>query len=114
MLERVLALALLVGTLAGAAPARAGIEPDGSEEQAGFGVVCGFSHRAKDDPIVFPDRPGMAHSHDFIGNRRTNAFSTYEDMVGNPSTCDRSAAHRPRPRRRAWPCPPRASRRSSG
>jgi len=90
VLKQVLALTLLVGTLAGASPASAGIEPDGSEEQAGFGVVCGFSHRAKDDPIVFPDRPGMAHSHDFIGNRRTNAFSTYEDMVGNPSTCDRA------------------------
>jgi len=89
VLERVLALALLVGTLAGASPARASIEPEGGSEQGNFGVACEFSHRAKDDPIVHPGRPGAAHSHEFIGNRRTNAYSTYDDMVGNPSTCDR-------------------------
>lgn len=91
VIERVLALTLLVGSLAGAAaPAPPGVEPQGGSDSQGFGVDCTFSHRAEDDPIVHPGHAGMAHSHDFIGNRRTDASSTYEDMVGNPSTCDRS------------------------
>jgi hypothetical protein len=47
------------------------------EKGASFAVRCDFSHRASDDPIVHPGDPGAAHSHDFFGNRSTDAFSTY-------------------------------------
>jgi hypothetical protein len=53
-----------------------------------FSVRCRFSHQAPDDPIVHPGHSGMAHSHDFFGNRSTNAASTYESMVQAPTSCD--------------------------
>ena len=53
-----------------------------------FLTSCDFSHRAKDDPIVHPGHAGMAHSHDFIGNRSTSADSTYESLRAAGSTCD--------------------------
>ena len=37
---------------------------------------CTFSHRAPDDPIVYPAQPGASHDHTFLGNKTTNAFST--------------------------------------
>ena len=67
-----------------------GVDVEDPVERGGFRVSCEFSHRAPDDPIVHPGHEGMAHSHDFFGNRRTDAHSTYDDMVGNPSSCDRS------------------------
>jgi hypothetical protein len=48
---------------------------------------CGFSHRAPDDPIVKPGLPGAAHSHDFFGNRSTNAFSTASTLRAKTTTC---------------------------
>jgi hypothetical protein len=42
-----------------------------------FSVLCDFSHRNNDDPIVYPGKKGAAHRHDFIGNRTTNHNSTY-------------------------------------
>lgn len=56
-----------------------------------FVSPCGFSHRASDDPIVFPGRPGAAHSHDFFGNRSTNAHSTRSSLLGQSTTCRRSS-----------------------
>src|SRR5438128_12610277 len=38
---------------------------------------CAFSHRAPDDPIVFPGKPGLSHDHSFVGNESTDAFSTF-------------------------------------
>lgn len=73
-------LALLI-TLGGAAvPASA----DVSE----FIVRCPFSHRARNDPIVFPGQPGAAHRHDFFGNRSTNASSTYRSLRRGRTTCE--------------------------
>ena len=40
--------------------------PQGNQPQ--FLVECAFSHAAQDDPIVFPDQPGMSHLHVFFGN----------------------------------------------
>lgn len=42
---------------------------------------------APDDPIVHPGEPGGSHLHDFLCNRETTAFSTYEQMVAAPSAC---------------------------
>ena len=52
-----------------------------------FSVLCDFSHQSFDDPIVFPGEPGAAHLHQFGGNSTTNALSTYQDMVGRPTSC---------------------------
>src|SRR5215218_9263245 len=80
----------LVAVLAGAAAVGAGLavaaaaEPASGELRRGglrggpgyFAVVCGFSHRNQDDPIVFPRRRGRSHDHTYFGNTSTNAFST--------------------------------------
>jgi len=50
---------------------------------------CRFSHRATDDPIVFPNAPGASHDHSFVGNRTTNAFSTLDSLLAGGTTCRR-------------------------
>ena len=71
-----LALMLIVGVAAAAAcvvtlmlwkaPAASGQE-EPSPTGANFVVRCGFSHRAKVDPIVTPGGTAF-HMHDFFGN----------------------------------------------
>jgi Domain of unknown function (DUF1996) len=56
-----------------------------------FVETCRFSHRAPDDPIVFPGEAGASHDHTFVGNRTTNAFSTYESLRAGATTCMRPA-----------------------
>lgn len=56
-------------------------------DKAGWSVRCEFSHSAKDDPIVAPAQPGATHLHDFLGNKTTNAFRTYESLLGGSTTC---------------------------
>jgi len=58
-------------------------------DEPSFGVRCDFSHRSKDDPIVYPGKKGAAHSHDFFGNRSTNHNSTYESLLKASTTCTR-------------------------
>jgi hypothetical protein len=50
---------------------------------------CRFSHQAPDDPIVFPANPGASHQHTFVGNRTTNAFSSYGTLRSGGTTCRR-------------------------
>jgi hypothetical protein len=58
----------------------------------GWLLECKYSHTAKDDPIVHPNMPGMAHNHDFFGNATTNANSTITSMLASTSTtCDTAA-----------------------
>ncbi|SFD72249.1 protein of unknown function [Actinopolyspora alba] len=45
-----------------------------------FQVDCSFSHRAKDDPIVFPGESGTSHDHTFPGNTGTDAESTTDSL----------------------------------
>ncbi len=63
------------------APARAE-SPSGQ-----FWVRCGYSHSAMDDPIVFPNQPGLSHLHDFFGNKTTDAASTGTSMLAGATTC---------------------------
>ncbi len=53
-----------------------------------FRTVCGFSHMAFDDPIVYPGQPGRSHLHTFFGNTGVNGNSTASSILntGN-STC---------------------------
>jgi hypothetical protein len=53
-----------------------------------FRISCGFSHMSFDDPIVFPNQPGMAHLHSFFGNTDVDAYSTAESIrTSGNSTC---------------------------
>jgi hypothetical protein len=52
---------------------------------------CRFSHRAPDDPIVFPGQAGASHDHSFVGNRTTNALSTFGSLRSGATTCMRAA-----------------------
>lgn len=85
----VLGLAVaLVGFLASARAAP--ITPYiSSDHGASFAVRCDFSHRSSDDPIVHPNMPGMAHSHDFFGNVSTASGSTGESLRAAGTTCSR-------------------------
>jgi Domain of unknown function (DUF1996) len=60
-----------------------------------FVADCAFSHRAADDPIVFHGMPGWSHSHEFFGNRSTDASSTLRSLRRSAGNClpadDRSA-----------------------
>jgi hypothetical protein len=66
-------------------------DPAGTPQEINFLTVCRFSHRAADDPIVFPGVPGASHSHDFFGNRTTNAASTYDSLrAADTTSCNRT------------------------
>lgn len=54
-----------------------------------FAVVCTFSHARNDDPVVYPNRPGASHRHDFFGNTELDAYSTGDSMLGQGTTCSR-------------------------
>jgi Domain of unknown function (DUF1996) len=77
--------------------ALAGDEPDGRDVSradlrgVNFVETCRFSHSAPDDPIVFPGKAGASHDHTFVGNRSTNASSTYESLRASRTTCTRRA-----------------------
>ena len=54
-----------------------------------FVESCRFSHQAPDDPIVFPGKPGASHQPTFVGNRTTNAHSTFGSLRSGRTTCMR-------------------------
>ena len=56
-----------------------------------FVADCSYDHRLSDDPIVRPAQPGASHSHDFFGNKSTDAFSTYASLRASTATCSRLA-----------------------
>ncbi|MEA2472621.1 MAG: hypothetical protein QOE06_536 [Thermoleophilaceae bacterium] len=80
----VLAVCAAVAALSTLALAPSGAEPIRLPE---FVANCTLSHRAPDDPIVFPGRPGAAHMHDFYGNRSTRASSTATSLRRGKTTC---------------------------
>jgi hypothetical protein len=64
--------------------------PTGAPDVVGaFRFLCGPSHYAYADPIVFPgDKTGKAHLHMFFGNTQTNEDSTYDSLrKAGDSTC---------------------------
>jgi len=80
----VLVLSVLAHASADAAPAAPTSFPGGPN----FVLECRFSHRSNDDPIKYPNEPGLSHNHTFIGNVTTNAASTPVSLLGAKSTCD--------------------------
>lgn len=67
----------------------AGDRPTAELRGVNFVGNCGFSHRAPDDPIVAPNRPGASHDHSFVGNTTTNASSTLRTLRAGSTTCRR-------------------------
>ncbi len=53
-----------------------------------FAIICSFSHRNNDDPIVFPGQPGRSHNHTYVGNRSVHAFTTAATLRGGDTTCE--------------------------
>ena len=64
--------------------------PADPSKEVNFLSVCRYSHRGKDDPIVFPDQPGQSHSHDFFANDTTAANSTLGSLRAGTTSCRRS------------------------
>lgn len=61
-------------------------------QQINFLAHCRFSHRAPDDPIVYPGQPGRSHDHSFFGNTSTDAFSTLASLrAAKKTTCTRKS-----------------------
>jgi len=73
----------LIALTAGlSAPGAGGAAPSaGSTQGARFVTRCTYSHTLSDDPIVHPNQPGASHSHDFFGNKTTDAFSTLASLT---------------------------------
>lgn len=101
MKKRIVTHSLLIGLIAAAAL----ILPDGTifavrpsarqpaslqrgDDFGEFVAFCPLSHRAPDDPIVFPNLSGAAHLHDFLGNVSTGATSTAQTLLSSGTTCD--------------------------
>ena len=77
---------------AGKQPGLSG-DPDvtrGDLRGVNFVENCRFSHSGPDDPIVFPGKAGASHDHTFVGNRSTNASSTYASLRKSPTSCRRA------------------------
>jgi hypothetical protein len=55
--------------------------------RARFVARCMYSHTLTDDPIVKPNQPGASHSHDFFGNKTTDAASTLASLSRGGTTC---------------------------
>jgi Domain of unknown function (DUF1996) len=83
LLSAVAVATVTVLAVLGTAPAASAASAD---HGASFSVRCDFSHRASDDPIVYPGKPGASHSHAFFGNESTDAFSTYRSMLKKGKT----------------------------
>jgi uncharacterized protein DUF1996 len=53
-----------------------------------FAILCGFSHRNQDDPIVFFGQGNRSHDHTYFGNTSTDAFSTPASLrAAGQTTC---------------------------
>ena len=89
-----IAAAAVLGPAAFAGKPKTGDEGSGISRADLVGVNfvenCRYSHQAPDDPIVFPGQPGLSHQHTFVGNRTTNAFSSFGSLRSSGTTCLRS------------------------
>lgn len=58
-------------------------------DEGAFRFSCTPSHLAYDDPIIYPGQPGRSHLHEFFGNTRAGADSTYVSLrTTGESTCN--------------------------
>jgi hypothetical protein len=59
----------------GAIPPSMGTDPLGA-----FRFICGAGPLKYDDPIAYPKQPGKSHLHQFYGNVKIDAYSTFESL----------------------------------
>ncbi len=80
-------------TATGLQPYQQGGSTPGGEPVGAFRITCRPGQLLKDDPVVSPGKPGVAHLHQFAGSKGTNAFTTYATLrtVGG-TTCGTDAA----------------------
>ena len=62
----------------------------GDADSVFWQMLCSVDHFGPNDPIVFPDEPGLSHMHSFYGNTTTNANSTGASLMAAPSSCGRN------------------------
>ena len=82
---------LMIAIVAALVLAATGVSQSRDSEFPGgsyFAILCSFSHRNNDDPIVYPGAPGRSHNHTYIGNTNVNAFSTAASLRGGTTTCE--------------------------
>lgn len=89
VLATVLAALVFPGGALAAFPPPSGGPAAQAATQVNFVSVCRFSHRANDDPIVFPGQPGASHDHSFFGNTTTDSESTLASLRAGGTTCQR-------------------------
>jgi hypothetical protein len=61
--------------------------PASADAYQGWNVICPFSHKLPDDPIVFPGQPGASHNHDFYGAVTTDSKTKYRNLRNSDTTC---------------------------
>lgn len=71
-----------------ATQAAAMVAQQGALRGSEFRAECRSSHRAGNDPIVFPNQPNASHIHEFFGNTSTNAGSTLQSLRLGGTNCD--------------------------
>ena len=96
--------ATLLACLLLAAPASAQAPQTGpvGTDIGTFSAACDFSHRATADPIVFPRHAVAGHSHDFMGARTTDGFSTAASLRASATSCVRADSPQPDSARSAY------------
>jgi hypothetical protein len=98
------------GGAVSAAQATAIEQQIGVQAASEFRANCLSSHRAGNDPIVFPNQPNVSHIHEFYGNRTTNAASTLQSLRAGTTNCapapDLSAYWTPTLYQNGVPVPP--------
>lgn len=53
-----------------------------------FRLICAPSHLSYDDPLLYPGQPGRSHLHQFFGNTKADAASTFKSLrTSGESTC---------------------------
>jgi Domain of unknown function (DUF1996) len=77
--------ALVVGSLLVAVPAA---EAEFVYGDGWFRATCKLSHRANNDPIIYPGQEGASHSHEFYGSTATNADTTTKQLKDSTTTCN--------------------------
>ena len=65
------------------------VPPSAAPDVVGaFRFICQAAHLGCDDPIIYPGQPGKSHLHQFFGNTRTDANSTFASLrETGDSTC---------------------------
>lgn len=68
--------------------------PEAPGVEGAFRFNCAPSHLSYDDEIVYPGQPGKAHLHQWFGNDRADAYSTYASLRTTGGSSCNSAGNR--------------------